>query len=35
MTAVRLLLPQGGLRRWHRALAERLAADCCRVLIGT
>ena len=27
MTAVRLLLPQGGLRRWHRALAERLAAE--------
>jgi hypothetical protein len=35
MTAVRLLLPQGGLRRWHRALAERLAAERCRVLIET
>jgi hypothetical protein len=33
MTAVRLLLPLGGLRRWHRALAERLAAERCRVLI--
>jgi len=27
MTAVRLLLPQDGLLRWHRALAERLASD--------
>ncbi len=35
MTAVRLLLPQGGLRRWHRALAERLAAERHRVLIET
>ena len=35
MTAVRLLLPQGGLRRWHRALAERLATERCRVLIET
>jgi hypothetical protein len=35
MTVVRLLLPQGGLRRWHRALAERLAAERCRVLVET
>jgi hypothetical protein len=35
MTAVRLLLPQGGLRRWHRTLAERLAAVGCRALIET
>ncbi|MGA2495636.1 MAG: hypothetical protein ABSF67_22330 [Roseiarcus sp.] len=35
MTAVRLLLPQGGLRRWHCTLAERLAAERCRVLIET
>jgi len=35
MTAVRLLLPQGGLRRWHRTLAERLAAGRCRVMIET
>ena len=35
MTAVRLLLPQGGFRRWHRALAERLAAARRRVLIET
>ena len=35
MTAVRLLLPQGGLRRWHRALAERLAAKRHRALIET
>jgi len=34
MTAVRLLLPQGDLRRWHRALAERLAADGHRVLVA-
>ena len=34
MTAVRLLLPQDDLRRWHRALAERLAADGHRVLIA-
>jgi hypothetical protein len=27
MSVVRLLLPEGGLERWHRALAERLAAD--------
>jgi hypothetical protein len=33
MTAVRLLLPQDDLRRWHRTLAERLAADGHRVLI--
>jgi hypothetical protein len=35
MTAVCLLLPRGGLRRWHRTLAERLAAGRCRVLIET
>jgi hypothetical protein len=35
MTVVRLLLPQGGFLRWHRALAERLAADGRRVLIET
>jgi hypothetical protein len=35
MTAVRLLLPRGGLSRWHRSLAERLAAARCRVLIET
>jgi hypothetical protein len=35
MTAVRLLLPQGGLRRWHCALAERLAAKRHRALIET
>jgi len=34
MTTVRLLLPQGGFRRWHRALAERLASRC-QVLIET
>ena len=34
MTAVRLLLPHGGLLRWHRALAERLAADGHRVLVA-
>jgi hypothetical protein len=34
MTAVRLLLPQGGLLRWHRALAARLAADGDRVLVA-
>jgi hypothetical protein len=35
MTVVSLLLPLGDLRRWHRALAERLAAERCRVLIET
>jgi hypothetical protein len=35
MTAVRLLLPRDGFRRWHRALAERLVAARCRVLIET
>lgn len=35
MTVVRLLLPRDGLRRWHRALAERLVADGRRVLIET
>ena len=33
MTAVRLLLPKGDLRRWHRALAERLSARHCQVAI--
>ena len=33
MTVVRLLLPRGDLRRWHRGLAERLAAEGRRVLI--
>ena len=33
MTAVRLLLPQGGLLGWHRSLAERLAAQRHRVSI--
>jgi hypothetical protein len=31
MSVVRLLLPEGGLERWHRTLAERLAADGHRV----
>jgi hypothetical protein len=35
MTAVRLLLPLGSFRGWHRALAERLAAERCHVLIET
>ena len=35
MTTVRLLLPQGGYRHWHRTLAERIAAARCRVLIET
>ena len=34
MTAVRLLLPRGDLRHWHRALVERLAGRC-RVLVET
>jgi hypothetical protein len=34
MTAVRLLLPQDDLRRWHRTLAKRLAADGHCVLIA-
>jgi hypothetical protein len=34
MSAVRLLLPQGGLKRWHRALAEQIAAEGARVLIA-
>jgi hypothetical protein len=34
MTAVRLLLPQNGLLRWHRALVERLAADGHRVQLA-
>lgn len=27
MTAIRLLLPRGDIRRWHRILADRLSAD--------
>ena len=34
MTAIRLLLPRGNLRRWHRALGETLIADGNRVYIG-
>src|SRR5580704_12413120 len=34
MSVVRLLLPEGGLERWHRALAERLAADGHRVRVA-
>lgn len=34
MSAVRLLLPEGGLDHWRRALAEQLAADGHRVLIA-
>jgi hypothetical protein len=34
MMTVRLLLPQGDLRRWHRTLAERLFGRC-RLLIET
>jgi hypothetical protein len=34
MTTVRLLLPQGDLRRWHRTVAERLASRC-HVLVET
>ena len=33
MTAVRLLLPQGGLRRWHRLLVDRLVAQRHRALV--
>ena len=34
MSKVRLLLPRGGFKRWHRALAEQLAADGADVLIA-
>ena len=34
MTTVGLLLPQDGLRRWHRALVERLAGERCRVRVS-
>ena len=33
MTAVRLLLPQGGLRRWHRQLVDRLVAHRHRAFV--
>ena len=34
MTTIRLLLPRGDLRCWHRALADRLTADGHRVFVA-
>ena len=33
LTSIRLLLPRGGFRRWHRALAESLTNDGHRVFV--
>ena len=34
IATIRLVLPQGALRRWHKTLAERLSADGHRVLVA-